>query len=92
MNRRKKEEDFYKSLIDKDDSLNKQLMLSEERGENRKKANGSRLMDEFAETMALKKQMKQEEDARNSKILATMSKMLQDEELQDIQKREKQVF
>jgi len=49
-------------------------------------------MDEFAETMALKKQMKQEEDARNSKILATMSKMLQDEELQDIQKREKQVF
>jgi len=37
VNRKKKEDDFYKSLMDKDDSLNKQLLLSEERGENRKK-------------------------------------------------------
>lgn len=36
-NKSKKEEDFYQSLMDKDDSLNKQLLLSEERGELRKK-------------------------------------------------------
>ena len=36
-NKSKKEEDFFKSLMEKDDSLNKQLLLSEERGELRKK-------------------------------------------------------
>ena len=54
-------------------------------------ANGSRLMDEFATTMALKQKQKQEDEDRNNKILSTMRQMIATEEEEDLKKREKQV-
>ena len=48
-------------------------------------------MEEFATTMAQKQKQRQDDEDRNNKILATMRKMIADEELEDRMKREKQV-
>lgn len=86
--RRKKEDELHDFLYHQDNLLNKQLKQSEDFTKQRLVANGQSLEEEWQKNTAFQLKKKQEDEERNNRILATMRKMLQDQEQEDIQKRE----
>jgi len=84
------ERQFFGTLLGSENSLNKQLKTSEDLARNRANANGQSLTEEWILNSTLNAQKKKEDEDRNTRILQTMQQLLQDQEKQENERREKQ--